>query len=214
MRTKIVRQSLLWAFCFLFFWPTVTNAQIVNRSIYARETSLASTCLAILTGPMQITIPACSFTTTGQARVLSQTDSNRDQLEDLLSKNMAEKTSDGRIRVWLQKKDGTVEDRSRTVTLSANVIQTIVPLAADTYYRAALGIEAGMANILWQSSTDQRTWLPTPPASWSLIHILIFPFLVPAGDTSLFNNRIEVFTVLLGFPPGSVPEDFKRQIGN
>ena len=207
--------NFIYSFLLIAFLASPAIAGVVQRIIYAGETPLASTCTASLTGPMQITIPACSFTTTGQARVMPMTDSNRAQLRDYLSKNMAEKHPDGRIRVWLQKKDGTIHERSRTVTLSVGTVLDIPTPVVNTLYQAGLGIKAGVGSVFLQSSIDGgNTWTPAPPMGWNFVHILIFPFLVPSGDFDLSDDPIEVFTVLPGFPAGTGPLEFKIQTGN
>lgn len=190
------------------------EAGIVNRVIYAGETPLASTCAASLTGLMQITIPACSFTTTGESRVISP-EKVTAEIETWISNGKAARMPNGRVRVWLQKRDGTVHEKSRTATLLSDAVLNIPTPLVNTLHRAALGVTSGVAFIMVQSSTNGgRSWSPAPPAGWRLVHILIFPFLVPAGDTDLTDNTIEVFGVLPGFPPGTEPEDFKIQIGN
>lgn len=209
-------RTLLLLACFLWLASTL-QAGVVQRRIYAGDTPLASTCAASLTGPLQITIPACSFTTTGEARIREYRFSIPDNMQQRINAGKAEIITNGlihkRVRVWLEKQDGTLQERSRTVTTSTDTVLSITMPLVDTYYRVGLGVNSGVASILLQSSADKRVWAPAPPAGWRLVHLLIFPFLVPAGDLDLSDNTIQMFTVLPGFPSGTGPEDFKVLIG-
>ena len=206
-----MRIGLKLFFYFLFIWQSSAQADIVDRVIHAGETPLASSCTVSLTGPMQLTISGCSFTTTGYYHTVPANKAPAN-VHGLIASGKAEKLADGRIKVWLQNKDGTVFEKSRTIILSSDVAINIPILPEAAWHRITLGVSASVGSVVAQSWTaTTRRWLPDPPVGWEPIHILMLEFLVPAFQNNLNNITIQAIKILPGFPPGSLPDDFKMQ---
>ncbi len=51
------------------------------------------------------------------------------------------------------------------------------------------------------------------PAGWRTGHAIVFPFVIPAGATTLDEIAICVLTVEPGFPAGTVASDWVQQSG-
>ena len=185
------------------------RSEVHRGLIYAGETPLACTIAVEQTGPMVLTIRAGSFTTTGEAVIRSYEPARHDALLDA---KRAERTREGRVRVWRQDEDGEPIEKSATFTLS---MDRILPITADpvvmTSWRAGLALDpAGAVTILPESRRAAEPWPPTP-AGWRVLHALVFDFDVPPGTASLAALPIYALRVLPGFPDGTGPEDWQTQ---
>ena len=173
------------------------SAAVTERVIHAGDTPLFSDCMVTQTGPMELTITPCTFTTTGEARIFSAWQSIRawidnGPLAEAISTGRAEWMPDGRrIRGWLTDKQGNIIEKSVTWRLPTAAIITVTP--GDTYF-IYLVKKAGV--------TMETALVPVSDSSpVGYIHFLAFEFDVPAGTTDLSSIAIEVFTVRPNFPP-------------
>jgi len=170
------------------------SAAITQRIIHAGDTPLASTCKVTQTGPMQLTLSTCSWTTTGEGKILDRFESAFAALgvglaAQALRENKAE-WHGSRVRVWLRDKQDNIIERSRTRMLSVDVVLNIV--AGETwvvYLVDGLGVTM---NAVLLKNKELR------PAG--ILDYILLPFTVPVGTTNLNTINIEVFTVLPGFP--------------
>ncbi len=188
--------KILGTFLALLFSVTV-QAAISDRVIYSGDTPLASDCKVVQTGPLELTVAPCSFTTTGQARVFGRVQSmpaliGVGPLATAVREGRAEWMQGGhRIRGWLTDKQGNIIERSVTWRLPTAAIITVTP--GDTYF-IYLVKKAGV--------TMETALLPvSSPRPTGYIHYLAFEFTVPLGTTDLSGIEIEVFTVRPDFPP-------------
>jgi len=181
---------------------------IIQRTIYAGDTPLESTIVVEQTGPMQLTVRAGHFTTTGQARIVPLSP----QVEELIAAGKAERLPDGlRALVWLVDRDGSPIELSQTYVLESDQVLDLVSHPSyDKFYRVELVFNGISVDMLAMSRIDAY---PMPPTGWREVHDLVFEFGVPAGATSLSDIEIPVLTVLPGFPPGTGPEDWLVQTG-
>ena len=109
------------------------SAAIIQRIIHAGDTPLTSTCLVTQTAPMELTISACSFTTTGQAKIVNvakvigsladrtlpdfagRFKSGMDELQNRVLAGDIEYMPDGkRVRGWLRDRQGNIIEKSKT----------------------------------------------------------------------------------------------------
>ena len=176
---------------------------IVSQTIHAGDTPLACTLTVEQTGPMQLTVRAGSFTTTGEARILTATDIQQMRLDPaaLIAAGKAEWLPDGaRLRVWLQDQSGAPVLKSATYTLAADVVLNLTsdPTSAKRYL-LDFGTLAGVPDVLCRSQFDGEA-LPAEPAGWQAIHWLVDGFVVPAQTTSLDAVLLRAFAVVPGFP--------------
>lgn len=194
MKTSFLALAVL-----LFMFDGVGLGAVVERVIYSGDTPLASTCAVIQTGPMELTVAPCSFTTTGEAKIIipdpitwAAALVGLGSLGRAIAENKAEWMPDGfRIRGWLVNGQGNIIERTKTRLLPVAAV-TAVPV--DNTYLLYLVEKAGpILGVVLLSMNDPR------PANY--VHILAFKFEVPVGTTDLNTVTIEVFTVKSGFPP-------------
>jgi len=186
------------------------SAVMTQRIIHAGDTPLASTCRVTQTDPMELTVSKCSFTTTGQARIVNVAKAIGSFVDQTLSDEM-ERLASGlqelhnkvlageveympdnkRVRGWLKDKKGNIIDKAKTRVLSAEVVLTI--LAPGRWVVYLTGNPGIKLNVVLQLHSDPR------PANF--VEYIVMPFVVPVGTTDLSGIDIEVFTVRPGFPP-------------
>ena len=170
------------------------SAAITQRIIHAGDTPLASTCTVVQTDSMELTVSACSFTTTGEAKIIDRFESvfaalGAGPVAQALRENKAEWYG-SRVRVWLRDKQGNIIERSATYILPvANLIT--VPIGGPYFIYLVKNPGLKMEAILLSTRAPRPT---------NYVHYLAFEFTVPAGTTDLSGIEIEVFTVLPGFP--------------
>lgn len=184
-------KKLIIGFVFFLLLSGGAHAVVLERIIYAGDTPLASSCTVSQTGPMELTISACSWTTTGQARIVAK--SSVPDLSNEIAAGRAQMMLDGRrVRGWLTDKDGNIIEKARTRSLPV-----VSVLAVPAGQRSAIYLVDGpgitMTAQLIDFNNDQR------PAG--TLDYIVLPFNVPAGTTDLSGIDIEVFTVI----PGQVP---------
>ncbi|KKL22781.1 hypothetical protein LCGC14_2431990, partial [marine sediment metagenome] len=127
---------LVTAFFLLF--STLAQADIVDWVIYAGDTPLTTDCRITQTGPMELTVEPCTFTTIGKARIFNALQAlpariGVGALAEALRDGKAEWMPAGlRIRAWLQDKQGNVIERSVTYQLPVTSVMTVP--AGDEYY--------------------------------------------------------------------------------
>lgn len=185
----------------LFFGglPEGISAAITERVIYAGDTPLESDCQVTQTGPMEITVMPCFWTTTGEARILTPSiiewaaaKLGQGAFGRAIGQNRAEWMPDNkRIRGWLVDSQGNIIERSVTYRLGQLAVLTIT---AGQKYRAYM--VDGPGNTMTIFLMD-----PIDPLPFGFINYLIFKFDVPAGTTDLSTVTLEVFTVRPDFPP-------------
>lgn len=177
----------------LAFWLLLvasSQAGIVERVIYTGDTPLASTCTVTQTGLMELTVSACSFTTTGQARIVAR--EKVSNLPNEIAAGRVQNMPDGkRVRGWFRDKDGNIIDKSKTHTRATPVALSIT--AGDTWVVYLLDGPGVTMDVVLQRWDDPR------PANF--IGFIVMPFTVPTGTTDLSTITIEVFTVKPDFPP-------------
>lgn len=164
------------------------QANIIERIIYAGDTPLASTCTVTQTGPMELTISACSLTTTGQAKIIKR-EKVRNLPTDILA-GRAEIMPDNKwVRVWLKNKNGNFINKSKTYTLLNPVVLTIPP--GNTWVVYLTSKPGSRMGVVFQSWTSPR---PT-----NFIEYIIIEFNVPIGTINLNTIDIEILTVKPNF---------------
>ena len=189
-------KSVIISLLVLLLLTTSSQAAITQRVIYAGDTPLASTCQVTQTGPMELTVVPCTFTTTGEARILSRLDSafaltGIGPVAKALREGKAE-WHGNRVRVWLHDKDGKIIERSVTYHLTTTASIIVPP--GDTYLVYLVKSNPGLKmDAILRSEAAPR------PANH--IHPLVFEFTVPMGTTDLSGIDIEVFTVRPGHAP-------------
>ena len=148
------------------------KSEVGRGLIYAGDTSLNITIKVEQTGPMQLTVRAGSFTSTGQRR----------------------KNKDGEFLPWIEE--------PKTYTLAADQVLNLMSNPDfDKYHDIDLVSDGIAVDVLARSKlNDGIEELATYPVGWKQVHDLILPFIVPAGTTNLAGVDIYVWTVLPGFP--------------
>ena len=190
---------VLLMLCSLFV-ATSIHADITERIIYAGDTPLSSTCKVTQTAPMELTVAACSWTTTGQSRVVNLniieamlTELGVGSVAELISQGKAEflpGAFPSRVRGWLIDKAGNIIERSRARVLSPTVLTITAGETWVVYMVDGLGVTMNLVLKKWDGVKPVGT-----------LNYLIMPFEVPAGTTDLTSIKIEVFTVKPNFPP-------------
>ena len=190
-------KKLIISLLIVLFLGGVAHAAITERIIYAGPTPLASTCQVTQTGPMELTVAPCTFTTTGWARIYGILQSlvarsGVGELARAVAQGKAEWTSNGlRIRGWLRDKQGNIIERSATWRLPSAESVTVTP--GNTYF-LYLVKKAGV--------TMEIKLLPVnDPTPTTYVHYLALDFTVPLGTTDLSTVKIEVYTVRRGDRP-------------
>lgn len=187
------------------------KSEFYKGLIYAGDTPLASTIVVEQTGSMELTIRAGSFTTTGQARIVSPNENTADILATKIAANEAELLADGRVRVWLSNPEG-VFLKPEIITLASDEIVAIQPdLIMNKFCSIELGLLEEVPEILVRYRLDNGLEYPDYPTGWITIHPLVLEFMISPGQTEL--GDIYVLTVLPGFPPGTGPNDWLIQGG-
>lgn len=159
---------------------------LVGRGlIYAGDTLLALSIEVEQTGPMQITVRAGSFTSTGQRR----------------------KDRNGNWLAW--------EEESKTYTLLTDqILNLTADLTFPKDYDIDLISDGTKNDVLVRSRLQDGIEEFAPyPAGWKQAHDLILPFTIPAGMIDLANVDIFVWTVMPGFPAGTGAADWTMQGG-
>ena len=165
------------------------SAAITQRIIHAGDTPLASNCQVTQTGPMQLTVSTCLWTTTGQAKIIHE--SKVPNLKNEIAAGRVERMPDGvRVRGWLRNAQGNIIEKSRTRFILAKVILNIV--AGNTWVAYLADGPGVTMNVVLQKEED-----PKPTGT---LDYILFPFTVPVGTINLNTINLEVFTVLPGFP--------------
>lgn len=152
--------------------------------IYAGETPLALTITVEQTGPMQVTVRAGSFTSTGQRR----------------------KDRSGNWLPWIEEPVTYALAADQTVDLTADL------LVAKEYV-VELGVNGlGAVDVLVRSRIVPDPF-PPPPPGWTTIHMLVFPFRVPPLTLDLTDVDIYALTIRPGFPDGTTAANWQTQTG-
>ena len=189
--------KILNSFLLSLLLVSSTQAGISERIIYAVDTLLASTCTITQTGPMELTILPCTFTTTGDSKILSVFNSlpahtGLGELARAIRQGKAQWTPGGlRLRVWFQDKQGKVIEKSVTYHLLTTNTITVSP--GNTYF----------IYLIKTARTTMKAWLvlESEPRPTGYINDLVSEFTVPLATTNLTNIEIKVFTVRPDFPP-------------
>ncbi len=194
MKTLII--SLLFALL-LPGGGTGVFAAITEQTIYAGDTPMFSNCSVEQTGPMELTVMPCSWTTPGLARVFSILESlpaqiGLGELGKALRENKAEwLPGHQRVRVWWRDAEDNIIKKSRTRVLSVPKVLTIT---AGTFWVVYMvdgpGVTMDIVLQPWKVERPDNT-----------LDYLIFEFDVPVGTTDLNTIDLEVFTVRPDFPP-------------
>ena len=186
-----------FALIFLLLFSFRAQADIVDQVTYAGDTPLFTDCRIIQTGPMELTVEPCTFTTTGNAKIF---DALRALPAQIGVGKLAQAIRDGKaewmlnnlwIRAWVQDKQGNIIERSVTYHLPVAAVLTIVP--GDEYY-IYLQKAGGVTMVAVVVPNRHKMALAT-------VHPLSYEITVPAGTTDLSTITIEVFTVKPDFPP-------------
>ncbi len=190
MKTLII--SLL-----LLFLSGIAQAAITERIIYAGDTPLTSDCRVTQTGPMKLTVMPCSWTTTGEARILGPIDSlvaatGFGPVAKALREGNAE-WHHNRVRVWLRDKQGNIIEKSRRRILS---LATTLTITAGKRWAIYLLDGPGVTMIPTLVEWDGLSGRPS-----DMLDYIVLPFLVPLNTIDLNTITIEVFTVRPDFPP-------------
>lgn len=182
-------KTFIFGVLFLFFSSIPSQAALVDRVIFAGDTPLASTCTVAQTGPMELTVFPCSFTTTGQARIVSK--GRVADLPNKIAEGRAEMMPDGkRVRGWLRDRQGNIIEKSKRLFLPTPAVTTVP--TGNTYFLYLVEKAGPTLGVVLLSMSDAR------PEKY--VHYLAFEFTVPVGTTNLSSIAIEVFTVKSGFP--------------
>lgn len=186
---------------------------VVHRGlIYAGDTLLSSSIDVVQTGPMQLTVRAGSFTTTGQSWIGTY---HAPEHGVLVATGQAKLLPDGRrIRIWLQGLGGLPVVRSWAYVLSADYIVNLTsdPIRTVAYVVDLVGQDQ-TADVWVKRKIVGIGEYGAPPAGWMKLHELVFEFLLPPGTSNLTPVEMYVLRVRSGFPPGTGPDDWKMQMG-
>ena len=93
----------------------------------------------------------------------------------------------------------------------------IFNIASDPTYPTECKIEigdiGGVTDVLCASRLLDNTEEFDIPPGWNSGHVLVFPFVVPAGCVDLDTVEICILTVLPGYPDGTTAADWQMQSG-
>lgn len=190
-------KTLFLTLALTLLFESIGFGAVVERVIHSGDTPLFSDCKVTQTGPMELTVAPCTFTTTGEAKVFGVAESlpamvGIGPLANALREGKAEWMSGSlRVRAWLRNGQGNIIERSRTRFLPVAAV-TVVP-AGNVYFLYLIEKPGPTLGVVLMSTSSPR------PLNY--IHILAFDFTVPVGTTDLSGIEIEVFTVKPGFPP-------------
>mgnify|MGYP001558577136 CR=1 FL=1 len=188
------------------------RSELYRGMIYAGDTPLACSITVEQTGPMQITVRAGSFTTTGQARIRGYDPGTH---AGLIASGKAERLPDGkRVRVWLQDVNGQPIDRATTYTLAADqiVVLTSDPLK-PVAYDVDLISDGPQTDVLVKRRVVDAEEYGDPPPGWRKVHDLLSEFMLPPGCAEITPIDIYALTIRPGFPAGTGPDDWATQTG-
>jgi hypothetical protein len=188
------------------------TSRVGHGLIYAGDTPLALTIVVEQTGPMQITVRAGAFTSTGQARIRPYVPEAHDAM---IEAGLAELLPDGaRVRLWILGADGVPVARARTFVL---VEDQVIDLASDptrpVAYDVDLVTDGLIADVLVKRKVVGVEEYGAPPAGWTKVHELLFEFVLPPGCADITPIEIRALSVLPGFPLGTGPDDWTMQRG-
>ena len=178
----------------------------VNRGlIYAGDTPLACTIAVEQTGPMQLTMRAGSFTSTGQARIRDYDPRH----EALLTTGDAEMLPDGkRVRVWIN------GQKAQTYTLAAD---QVIALTSDPLKLVAYDVDlisdGTQTDVLVKRKVVGVEEYGDQPAGWQKVHELLFEFVLPPACADVTPIDMCALTVKPGFPLGTGSNDWQMQTG-
>ncbi|KKM30267.1 hypothetical protein LCGC14_1566230 [marine sediment metagenome] len=179
-------------FLFSLFLTASAYATVVERVIYARNTLLVSDCIVTQTGLMELTVSACSWTTTGLSKVVPK-EKVPNLSNEIAVGRVVEMPGGKEVRGWLLDKQGNIIEKSRTRGLMSSSVLTIT---AGKRWAAFLvdgpGITMQVALVEWGPG-----FTPLP----GTLDYIILPFRVPVGTTDLSGIKIEVLTVRPGAGP-------------
>lgn len=172
--------------------------------IYAGDTPLACSIPITQTGPMQLTVGAGTFVTTGEARIGRYLPAVHDPE---LAAGRLELLPDGqRVRQWTVAPTTVVLGVDAVITVTADAMRV-------KEYLVELCVRGGDVDVVGRSRfLPEGVRRPLPPG-WVAVHLLVYPFLVPPGTTALDQLAIPVLSILPGFPPGTTAEDWTTQGG-
>ena len=182
------------------------KSQVGRGAIFAGDTPLASTIAVEQTGPMQLTVRAGSFTSTGQARIRTYHAAGH---QALIQSGDAERLPDGqRVRLWIN------GQKAQTYTLAADQIIDLTsdPLASVAY-DVDLISDGATTDVLVKRKIVGAEAYGEAPAGWQKIHELVFEFILPAGCADVSPLAIYALTITPGFPEGTGPDDWATQTG-
>lgn len=188
------------------------TSRVHRGLIYAGDTPLACDIVAEQTGPMQITIRAGSFTTTGQALIRPYDPATHDEMT---VRGDAELLPDRkRVRVWLQGADGIPVDKATTYTLATD---QVIDLTSDPLTPVAYDIDlisdGAQADVLVKRRRVGAEQYGDPPAGWTKVHELLFEFVLPAGTVDITAVDIYALSVKPGFPGTTTAMEWQTQTG-
>lgn len=188
------------------------KSEVHKGLIYAGDTPLACDIVVEQTNSMELTIRAGSLTTTGQARIVSFTETNMDLLNDKIAADEAELLPDGRVRVWLKDAEGQLL-KPYIFTLPSDEVISIVPdILLDIFCTVELGLLDSVPEVLVRYRLDNGFDYDEYPVGWATIQTIVFEFRIVPDLQNLVQD-IFVFTVLPGFPSGTGPDDWLVQGG-
>ena len=178
--------------------------------IYAGDTPLALTIIVEQTGPMQLTVRAGSFTSTGQARIRPYTLAD----DALIAAGFAESLPDRqRVREWIERRDGTL-DKAKTYTLA---VEQVINLTSDPLKPVAYDVDlisnGTQTGVLVKRKVVGVEEYSDPPLGWQKVHELLFEFVLPPGCADVTTIDIYALTVKPGFPSGTGADGWKMQTG-
>lgn len=199
------------------------RSNVQYGQIYAGNTPLASTIAVVQTAPMQLTVRAGSFTTTGQSKIVDVPEYSviTPDVQKLIDLGAIEFFhGNRRARIWSM--DGVTGKfrKAQTFTLAADQVFNLTSDAVDAKaYQAELGIDLSApgsaipVDVLIRSRILPDGYPPIPIATWETIHQLIFEFVVPPGTVDLSAIDIFVLNIISGFPEGTSGQDWLTQSG-
>ena len=191
----------------------MVSSVLYRGLIYAGDTPLAMTIAVEQTGPMQLTVHAGSFTSTGQARLKPYVEEMHYPL--VLAGKAEAMNNWSWVRVWLQDANGNPIDKSKTYTLVAD---QVINLTSDPLKLVAYDVDLisdGIrADVLVKRKVIGREEYGDPPLGWTKVHELLFEFVLPPGSSDVTPIDICALTVKPGFPPSTGPEDWRMQTGS
>lgn len=171
---------------------------ITDRIIYAGDTPLFSDFTVAQTGLMELTVSGGQFQITGQAKLVKV----NKVPPAFFSDGRAEMMPDGeRARVWNQDKvTKQIKDKSKRRTIVGNTtISVVAHPTKDKRYYIDLESPSDVVMLVQTRFEFVGDIVGAPPVNHT--HMVVLPFIVPAGTTDLSGIPIEAIKILPGFPP-------------